>query len=49
MSQVRARLFIEMFPPGNVGSLGSKKIQILHFVPFIVETHCNLPGDKTHN
>ena len=25
MSQVRARLFLEMFPRGNVGSLGTKK------------------------
>ena len=46
MSQVRARLFLEMFPRGNVGSLGTKKIQILHSVALIVETHCNLPRNE---
>ena len=37
---------MEMFPRGNVGSLGTKKIQILHSVALIVETHCNLPRDE---
>ena len=46
MSQVRARLYLEMFPRGNVGSLGTKKIQVLHSVALIVETHCNLPRDE---
>ena len=43
---MRARLCFEMFPRGNVGSLGTKKIQILHSVALIVETPCNLPRDE---
>ena len=46
MSQVRARLFLEIFPRGNVGSLGTKKYKILHSVALIAETHCNLPRDE---
>ena len=49
MPQVRARLFLEMFPRGNVGSLGTKKIQILLYVALIVETHCNFLIPRNEN